>query len=188
MKKQVMGVIALGALMLAPVAGYAQSTPQNTQAGTPASDQDNLFIQQAIMGGRLEVATSRMALKKSNDQGIKDFANEMITDHKDENARLMKLVKKDNLTKPPRGLDAEHKAMADGLKKLSGGDFDAQYKVIQDKGHSEAVAAFQKEADTGTNPDLKAYAQATLPTLQHHVDALKKLEMASSTATTTMMK
>jgi uncharacterized protein YraI len=30
MKKQVMGAIALGALMLAPVAGYAQSTPQNT--------------------------------------------------------------------------------------------------------------------------------------------------------------
>jgi putative membrane protein len=184
MKKQVMGAVALGALMLAPVVSYAQ----NTQAGTPASDQDNMFIQQAAMGGRLEISTSRLALKKTSDQGIKDFANEMITDHKAADDKLMKLVKKDNLTKPPKGLDAEHKAMLDGLKKLSGGDFDAQYKTIQDKGHMEAVAAFQKEADTGTNADLKAFAQATLPTLQHHVDALKKLEMASSTATTTMQK
>ena len=180
MKKQVMGAVALSAMLLAPALGHAQSTT--------ASDQDNKFVQAAATGGKVEIMTSKMALKKSQDQSVKDFANEMISDHKDANAKLMKLVKKDNLTKPEKGLDAEHQAMVDNLKKLSGGAFDAQYKTIQDKGHMETIAAFQKEADAGTNPDLKAFAQATLPTLQHHVDDLKKVENATSTATTTSVQ
>jgi len=41
--------------------------------------------------------------------------------------------------------------------------------------HEEAVALFQKEASSGTDPDLKAFAQKTLPTLQEHLKMAQAL-------------
>ena len=42
-------------------------------------------------------------------------------------------------------------------------------------GHETAIAAYNKESRDGQNADLKAYATATLPTLQKHEDGAKDL-------------
>jgi predicted outer membrane protein len=58
----------------------------------------------------------------------------------------------------------------DSLKGLRGADFDKVYlQKLGVEGHQKAVAAFQKEADGGQNPDLKKAAQKALPTIQEHL-------------------
>ena len=37
------------------------------------------------------------------------------------------------------------------------------------KDHQEDIAEFQKEADNGSNSDLRNFASSTLPTLQEHL-------------------
>ncbi len=41
-------------------------------------------------------------------------------------------------------------------------------------GHRAVAAEFEKEANSGTDPDIKDFASKTLPTVKHH------LEMAES--------
>ena len=47
------------------------------------------------------------------------------------------------------------------------------------KDHRDDIAMFKKEAASGLDPDAKAYAIATLPTLEKH---LKKLESIAAGA------
>ena len=49
-------------------------------------------------------------------------------------------------------------------------------------GHTQAIALYKKEAQTATNPALKAYAQQTLPTLQKHLDAAKAIQQGKTPA------
>jgi putative membrane protein len=49
----------------------------------------------------------------------------------------------------------------------------------QDIDHEIAMSAFQQEAEHGTDPDLKAFAQAALPTLRQHLLMAKDAEKGS---------
>ncbi|RYZ37363.1 MAG: DUF4142 domain-containing protein, partial [Sphingobacteriales bacterium] len=42
--------------------------------------------------------------------------------------------------------------------------------------HSNTVQTFENYAVTGKDPDVKAFAQQTLPTLKHHLEAIKGIE------------
>lgn len=167
MTKTLLMTASVGALLLAPAFASA--------ATTTVSDQDKEFAVAAALGGKTEVATSKIALKKSSNDQLKSFAQEMVEDHGEANKKLMAIAKKQNIMLPA-ALDSEHQAEVDSLKKATGSDFDAKYTSIQEKEHSDAVTAFQKEIDTGTNTALVAFASKTLPTIQQHVQNLKKEE------------
>ncbi|MDP9169574.1 MAG: DUF4142 domain-containing protein [Acidobacteriota bacterium] len=46
---------------------------------------------------------------------------------------------------------------------MSGGTFDKAYMQDMVKDHEKDIAEFQKEANSGSDPDLKNWASATLP-------------------------
>ena len=48
------------------------------QAGFPS---DRQFVKKAIMGNNAEIDTAKMALQKSQNQAVKDYAQKMIDDH-----------------------------------------------------------------------------------------------------------
>ncbi len=52
------------------------------------------------------------------------------------------------------------------LSALSGAAFDRAYMDDMVKDHQEDVAEFQREANGGSDADVKAFAAKTLPTLQ----------------------
>lgn len=65
------------------------------------------------------------------------------------------------------------------MSKLSGSEFDKEYMSGMVKDHEAAVEDFQKQANEGTDPDIKAFAARTLPILQEHLqiarDVAKKV-------------
>jgi putative membrane protein len=52
---------------------------------------------------------------------------------------------------------------------LNGAEFDRAYMEEMVSGHKQAIALFRREADHGADPDIKAFASRTLPTIQHHL-------------------
>jgi putative membrane protein len=43
------------------------------------------------------------------------------------------------------------------------------------KDHEEDIAEFKKEAASGQDPDARAFASATLPTLQAHLNRIRAI-------------
>ena len=60
--------------------------------------------------------------------------------------------------------------------KLKGAAFDSRYAHAMVAGHTEAIGVYKKEAAGADNADVKAYASATLLTLNKHLDQAKELE------------
>ena len=66
--------------------------------------------------------------------------------------------------------------MKDRLQGLNGPQFDQEFCKAMVDGHQQAIDLFQKETTDGQNPDLKSYAQTTLPTLRQHLDHARELQ------------
>ena len=170
---------ALSICLLLTAPAWAQSLTEktgiNSLIGRSPSTQD--FVTEAANSDMFEIQSSKLALQKVSDTPTKDFANQMITDHGKTSAELEALVAAGQVkAKPPTVLDDSHQSLLDKLKSLNGGDFEKQYHDDQVQGHKDAVDLFKRYADGGSNPDLKQFAQKTLPTIQHHLDMAQDLD------------
>lgn len=143
----------------------------NNVSGNVSSD----FMMKAAQGGMAEVEVGKLAASKGANADVKQFGQKMVTDHSKANDELKALAAKKNFTLPA-DVNAEQKAMADKLSKLSGAEFDKEYVDGMVKDHEKDVADFQKEADSGTDADVKAFAAKTLPTLKSHLEMIKSIQ------------
>src|SRR2546425_252435 len=76
----------------------------------------------------------------------------------------------------PTDLDPKHRQLRDRLAKLTGADFDRAYANEMVKDHKKDVADFKREAKGAKDPDLKAWAGKTLPTLEDHLKAAQDVQ------------
>jgi putative membrane protein len=160
------GALAMGMTVLAPA--FAQTSSANRMTGV------NQFVDKAAVGGMAEVKMGQLATQKASSPDVKAFGQQMVDDHGKANQELKDLASKKGITLPT-DLDAKHQATYDRLSKLSGAAFDKAYMHEMVTDHHEDVNEFRKESKTGSDPDVKAWAAKTLPTLEHH------LQMAEST-------
>ena len=126
------------------------------------------FVLEAASGGMMEVELGRHAATQAASDRVKDFGRRMVEDHGKANDELKSLAQTKNVTLPS-DVDAKDKATHDRFAKLSGAAFDRAYIQHMVAGHRKAVAAFKKESTSGKDPDVKAWATKTLPTIEDHL-------------------
>jgi putative membrane protein len=131
------------------------------------SDKDKEFIQAAAKGGMMEVEMGKMGQKQAKSADVKKFATLMVTDHTKANNQLKALAKKKGVT-----LEAE----APKMDKMDDASFDKNYMADMVKDHEKDVAEFEKEAKDGSDADVKAWANKTLPTLKKHLELAKETQ------------
>jgi putative membrane protein len=171
---KVLGAAALG------IAGLAFFGTQARAEGL--ASKDKRFMTDAAEAGSTEINASKIALEKSANPAIKDFAEMMIGDHTTASDELKKLAASKNVTLPD-GPGAMQKAKIAVLSKLSGAHFDREYaSVIGVSAHTDAVALFQKASTDAQDADVKQFASKILPTLQHHLEMAKKLQANTQAA------
>lgn len=66
------------------------------------------------------------------------------------------------------------------LKNTDPKDFDRMYVHMMVPGHRSTVQLFEKYALTGKDPDVRAFAQQTLPTLKEHLAAIVAIDNGMS--------
>lgn len=136
---------------------------------------DSLFIRQATIGGMTEVELGNLALAKTTNSSVKDFANMMITDHTKANEELMAMAKNKSFTLPD-SLDGEHKAKVDNLRNLSGAEFDRAYMATMVTDHQKTLELMRTEASSGVDAALKDFAAKTAPVVQTHLEHAQRLQ------------
>jgi putative membrane protein len=138
---------------------------------------DQEFVTKAAEGGLAEVELGQTAADKASAADVKTFGQRMVTDHSKANDELKAAASKAGANVPTEP-SASQKKMAAELKQKSGADFDRAYSKAMVKDHKEDVALFKKEAASGKNADIKAFAQKTLPTLESHLQMAESLSGA----------
>jgi putative membrane protein len=146
--------------------GDTNTSASGTNMKTEAR-KDRVFMEKAAAGGLLEVDLGNAVKDKAQDQQVKDFASKMATDHSKANDELKALMSQKGLN-APTDLPAKDKSEADKIKAKQGADLDKSYMGLMVKDHDKDIKEFQAEAKNGTDPDVKAWAQKTLPTLEEH--------------------
>ena len=169
----------LGAGLLA--VGIVGAMTQKPALGAePMSDQK--FVDFAAQTDMVEANLGSLAQDVGDSQTVKDFGQMLVNDHTSDYQKLQAVAQQAGLN-VPTAIDGEHnKAMIGPMHALKGAAFDKKFSGAMVTGHTQAIAAFQQEAENGQNPALKAYAQEALPTLQQHLANAKGLEPGKPSA------
>lgn len=146
----------------------------DTSAMNPAATNANTFMEQAAVGGLMEVEAGKLAESQSTNAAVKDFAAMMIKDHSKANQELKGIASKKTFTLPA-ALPPAEKNHLDEMKKLSGAEFDKHYIGMMVTDHQKTVALFEaggKNADK----EVSAFANKTLPVIQAHYKKATELQ------------
>ena len=176
--KSLLAILGLSAALCA----FGSYTFAADEGGTKATAREKLFIKKAAMGGMTEVALGKVAAQNGGSQDVKDFGNQMVTDHSKINDNLKDVAGKMGVTIPD-SLDSMHQAMVDKMSKLTGAEFDKAYVRDMVKDHEKDVAEFERAKSTVKNDDLKKFIDDSVPTMKDHLDKIKKFDQAKGTAT-----
>ncbi|AJP57681.1 hypothetical protein UC34_13155 [Pandoraea vervacti] len=147
--------------------------PKAVRTAQPTAGIDVEFVDKAQKAGKAEVQASQLAVQRSNNPSVKRFAQQMVADHSKANEALRQLAAKKGVAVPnDPGVNPDVEA----LKGKKGREFDVAYlNLAGPDAHEQAVTLFQTEAEKGQDPDLKAFAQRTLPTLRHHLSEAREV-------------
>jgi putative membrane protein len=148
---------------------------ENAKVGAKNDDQG--FVQEAANGGLMEVELGRYAEQNASNPRVKNFGAMMVRDHSKANDELKSIAAGKNITLPAT-MDDNHMNMVNELKKKSGADFDRDYIKEMVDDHEKDVDKFRKQAEDGTDPELKSFASKTLPVLIAHQDSAKSIRDA----------
>jgi putative membrane protein len=150
------------------------ATAGRTQEDRPTRGGPATFLRTAAMAGMAEVEYGKLAAGKAGSADVEAFAARMVEDHGKMNDELKRLASRRNITLASE-LDAVHRTIYDELSTLDGPAFDKAYIMHMVVGHKEAVALFEREANSVTDKETKDFAEKTLRTIYEHMEKVQQL-------------
>ncbi|WP_312992849.1 DUF4142 domain-containing protein [Chryseobacterium flavum] len=141
------------------------------------SDQDKKFADAAARGGIMEVMMGELAGTHATNPAVKSLGEMMVKDHSKANDELKKWASTAGYNLPT-GLDAEKQKKYDDLKAKNGAEFDRMYTDLMVSDHKKDIEEFKKAGAESKDSSLKAFANKTLPTLEHHLMESEKAKKA----------
>jgi putative membrane protein len=163
-------------VVLAAAPAFAQAA--NGSPGT-ASRADSKFIEHVAQDGKAEIDLARLAQQKTQNPEVRALARRLAADHGESNQQLMQIAQRDGV-QPPTGPDKSASKKRTKLEKLDGQAFDQAFvkEVVQD--HEKDIKYFRKEQTSLQDPQLKSFAQQTLPVLQDHLQMAQQTQKAAN--------
>lgn len=161
-RRSTLGRLCAAALVVA--AAGCTTVTTNPTTGVP----DSTFVRGASTSGQNEIQAGRAAQEKATDPTVRAYAMQMIQDHTTANAQLATILQPKGVSVSD-GPDAEHLALIAKMSQLSGPAFDRAYMQQQVVDHQKTIALFETESRTGSDVDVKSFANMTMPILQHHL-------------------
>jgi putative membrane protein len=141
---------------------------------------DKTFVKKALEGSMAEVQMGQLALQKSNDDQVKQFAQRMVDDH-GKMVDQLKPVAQQMGVKVPDGPPKGDAKKMDKMKSLSGDAFDQAYIKDMVKDHKKDSSEFKQEAQSTQNPQLKQLATEGGQTIDSHLQQIQQIAQTKGT-------
>ncbi|MDU0370712.1 DUF4142 domain-containing protein [Hymenobacter endophyticus] len=159
-----------GAMAAMPAGDSAMS---DANGPTAPHSTDPEFMQSAAHSDQNEIQLSKLALEKGVTGMAKTHANQMITDHTKSTAELKPIAQKKGVTLPT-DMDAEHKAIAEQMRGLSGQDLEKKYLEQMTLDHQKTANTMMAHQKMTQDAELLGFISKTLPVVQSHLTMFKQ--------------
>jgi putative membrane protein len=153
------------------------SFAQNSSSNSDSKSADSQFMMKAAQGGQAEVTMGQLAQQKGTSDAVKQLGQTLATDHQSANSQLQQIANQEG-AQLPSSPDAKDQAETERLQGLSGEQFDRQFLNHAVMDHQKDIREFQKEADSGKDPQVKQFAQQTLPVLKKHLQMAQQAQQS----------
>lgn len=146
------------------------------RGGTETLIDDQVFVTKALEASRADIELAEIALKKTTDPKVRDFAEKVLRDHSAAQAELAKSATREGVEQP-KSIDARHAAMKAELERLQGDEFDRRYMAFMVEESERNAALFTAKHRTGDG-DVSAIANRLTTVMQGHVDMAREASRA----------
>ena len=168
--------VLAGLFSVAQAAGaQANGNVNNAVASGTLNKTDQRLLGDLAQANLDEVAAAQVAQQKSQNDQVKNFAQQMIADHGQALKDVQALAQSKGVTLPTAP-DSKQQAMDQQLNALSGAAFDRAYlKRAGVAAHKQAHAMLARAQTRATDPDLKALIAKMQPTVDQHLATVQQL-------------
>jgi len=165
-------VAVIAAVCVTATTSHAQ-VKVTTSGGDVATISQKNVVDHMIVGDSLEVEAAQLAMTRTQNAAVKDFANMLITDHKSHLDNLRKLAGKSDIGREANSADQGAVAAAATLAQLQSmsadSGFDKAFVTSQIENHQREIAALKTLRSATKDDDLQKDIDATLPVLDRHL-------------------
>jgi len=147
--------------------GQDQAQQAGAQQGQGAMKLDQAFLKGAAIDNMFEIQLSQLAQSQGQDEKVKQFAQQMVTDHTAATEQLKQVAQKKQVQVPTDLPELKKEELA-AFQSLQGSEFDQAYLSCMKVAHAKDVTAFSEKEKNAKDQDVKQFAAAILPKLREH--------------------
>jgi putative membrane protein len=162
---------------------YGQAGQSTKQSASGISSSDRQFLTKAAEGSMAEIEMGKLAQERGSSEHVKELGKQLAEDHQKSLDQVRTIAESKGMTLPQE-VSKKDKAEHDRLSGMSGDAFDRAFLRATQQDHKKDIAEYKRQAERSTDPDVKQYAQSTLPVLERHEQASMHGTSASSTGAT----
>lgn len=178
MKSPMNRILALAVATLLAGPAFAQTSKEPAKEPSPHTVDLQKYVDGATRADLFEVKASQLALQRSQDPAIRNFAQQMVSEHTDATNKLKLEINKAKIdVDVPEKLDTEQQALLDKLMNVGTEDFNKMYMSMQIAGHEEALQLHSEFAQTGTD-SFRTFARTMGTHAKDHLDQAKRIDGA----------
>jgi putative membrane protein len=155
------------------------NTPARTQQST--AHQDTRFLEKANQGNVDEIDLAQLALQKSSNEDVKNFAQKMVQDHTTLMNNMKPFANEAGL-QPPSHPSAATEAKKLKLDVLSGAAFDKAYIKAMVEDHHKDLQEFRAEIKATGYPAFKSAVEQGAQVVQEHLEMINQIAKKNGVA------
>ncbi|MCD6034820.1 MAG: hypothetical protein K0R63_561 [Rickettsiales bacterium] len=131
---------------------------------------DEEFVNKASLSNLFEIESSQVALQRSEDEDVREFADRMIKDHTELKKSMKSALDGAKLRSDLMltALDKPYRKKIDKLREVADKNFDKEYISLQEDEHEKAIKLYERYGEKGKTQVLRTFATNTLPLLREH--------------------
>lgn len=180
---------AVAAVALAgPIHAQDSSTSGTSSPKTAAKSKDGKldkddrrFMETLARGNLAEIEAGKLARTKTSDERVKQLAEMMVKDHRKANQELLKIASAKGVTLPMSPSKPQQNTLKE-LQEKTGSEFDKAFVREAMADQEQARKLLDRTAKGGKDPDVKQFAQATLPAVTAHLQLAREISGKKSTS------
>jgi putative membrane protein len=159
--------------------GSTGSATGSAGATTPTADVSGVLSQLAA-ANKAEIQQAQAAAKKASASTVKQYANQLVKDHKANSEKLKQVAKQAGVTLADSGAEATSETQSATIGELegkSGKEFDRAFIAAQIDAHQRNIDKIRNQLLPSTDqPAVRDYLQQTASAMEGHLASAKQLQ------------